>query len=168
MLTVFTWIAWIVLALAALIALAVLISNAYGSFHVRQLSQPITQEQLRHWRKRIVHTSRMVLVAIGGLLLLLLGVVLLITPGPGVPLILAGLALLSTEFVWAQVLMIRLRKTAEQVSDRVGFSDQPLAANAGPFRRFMHWLWKQTMAVIRWTHLDRGWQKISSRFSAGK
>lgn len=163
-----TWIAWIVLALAALIALVVLILNAYGSIHVRQLTRPITPEQRRDWRKRIVHTSRMVLVAIGGLVLLLAGVLLLVTPGPGVPLILAGLALLSTEFVWAQVLLRRFRKTAEQVSGRVGFSDQPLAANAGPFRRFMHWLWRQTTALLRWTGLDRLWRNLSGRFSAGK
>jgi cytochrome bd-type quinol oxidase subunit 1 len=38
----------------------------------------------------------------GGFLLLAAGIALLVLPGPGIPLVLAGLALLSTVFPWAK------------------------------------------------------------------
>jgi hypothetical protein len=44
-----------------------------------------------------------------GFTMLLLGVIMLVTPGPGVPIIIFGLALLAAEFVWAQRLLNRLK-----------------------------------------------------------
>jgi hypothetical protein len=44
-----------------------------------------------------------------GFTLLLLGVIMLITPGPGILFIAFGLALLAAEFVWARRLLNRLK-----------------------------------------------------------
>lgn len=44
-----------------------------------------------------------------GFTMLVLGVVMLATPGPGIPAIIFGLALLAAEFVWAQRLLNRIK-----------------------------------------------------------
>jgi uncharacterized protein (TIGR02611 family) len=44
-----------------------------------------------------------------GFTMLALGVVMLVTPGPGIPVIIFGLALLAAEFVWAQRLLNRIK-----------------------------------------------------------
>lgn len=45
---------------------------------------------------------RRVAAIVGGSVLLAVGLALLVLPGPGIPLIIAGLALLSTQFEWAR------------------------------------------------------------------
>lgn len=52
-----------------------------------------------------------------GFTLLAIGVVLLVTPGPGWLVILAGLALLAAEFVWARRLLDRMKNGAGRVMD---------------------------------------------------
>jgi uncharacterized protein (TIGR02611 family) len=54
---------------------------------------------------RIGRHAWRVVVLVVGLLLIAAGLVMLITPGPGIAAILAGLALLSTEFDWAKRLL---------------------------------------------------------------
>ena len=51
---------------------------------------------------------RRALAIVGGFLLLAAGVLLLILPGPGIPLVVAGLGLLSLEFRWALRLRLSL------------------------------------------------------------
>jgi uncharacterized protein (TIGR02611 family) len=61
------------------------------------------------WLRR----TRMVGVTLLGGTAVLLGIVMLVLPGPGVLVILAGLALLATEYAWARWLLHRAReKTA--------------------------------------------------------
>jgi uncharacterized protein (TIGR02611 family) len=50
------------------------------------------------------HAWRIVVLVVG-LVLIAAGLVMLVTPGPGIAAILAGLALLSTEFDWAKRLL---------------------------------------------------------------
>lgn len=54
-------------------------------------------------------TLRRVGVGVAGGLLIIVGVVLLVLPGPGLLVIAAGLAVLATEFTWASRLLVRLR-----------------------------------------------------------
>ena len=61
------------------------------------------------WLRR----ARTVGVTILGVTAVLLGVLMLVLPGPGLLVILAGLALLATEYAWARWLLHRAReKTA--------------------------------------------------------
>lgn len=53
--------------------------------------------------------KRIVIGVIGGTMLLI-GVVMLVTPGPGIAAIAAGLAILAIEFAWARVWLKRLRR----------------------------------------------------------
>lgn len=49
---------------------------------------------------------------VGGFALLIAGIAMLALPGPGWLTIAAGLALLATEFAWAERLLNRLKHTA--------------------------------------------------------
>jgi len=58
---------------------------------------------------RTVEQVRRVFLIIAGFTLLLAGVVMLVTPGPGMLVIFLGLGLLAAEFVWARRLMDRMK-----------------------------------------------------------
>ncbi|MFQ5670189.1 MAG: TerC/Alx family metal homeostasis membrane protein [Acidobacteriota bacterium] len=60
--------------------------------------------------------ARKMVVLIIGATLLLIGVALLVLPGPGTLIILIGLALLATEFVWARRLLRKLKQTTSSAS----------------------------------------------------
>jgi uncharacterized protein (TIGR02611 family) len=60
--------------------------------------------------------ARRVIVAVIGFTLLALGVVMLVTPGPGMLVIFFALSVLAAEFVWARRLLKRLKKQAADLS----------------------------------------------------
>lgn len=70
----------------------------------------------------IGRNAKRVGVTIAGFLLILAGIVMLITPGPGWAAIFAGLGVLGTEYVWARraldVAKERARRAARRVSLR--------------------------------------------------
>jgi putative transmembrane protein PGPGW len=68
---------------------------------------------------RTVEQVRRLSRIVGGFTLLLIGVVMLITPGPGWLVILLGLGLLAAEFVWARRLMDRIKHGGERVRNVV-------------------------------------------------
>lgn len=57
--------------------------------------------------------------AIAGSAVMLLGIVMLFTPGPGWALIIFGLGLLALEFTWAERLLERVIDQVERASDQV-------------------------------------------------
>jgi hypothetical protein len=67
----------------------------------------------------IKRNGRRVGVAIAGFILILVGAALLVLPGPGWLLIFAGLAVLATEYVWAQRLLNAAKHKAEQAKNKV-------------------------------------------------
>jgi tellurite resistance protein TerC len=54
-----------------------------------------------------------------GFTVLLIGVALLVLPGPAVVVIPTGLAILATEFVWARRLLNRMKQAAGQIRSMV-------------------------------------------------
>jgi len=56
---------------------------------------------------------------VSGFTLLLIGVIMLITPGPGWLTIFLGLSLLAAEFVWARRLMNRIKHEGGRIKDAV-------------------------------------------------
>ena len=60
------------------------------------------------------NTARRIAVLAVGSTVLLLGIVMLVTPGPGLIVIPIGLAILGAEFAWAR---IWLRKVRESISN---------------------------------------------------
>ena len=60
------------------------------------------------WR-RLPHPLRWLTVALIGGTFVVIGIVLLVLPGPGIAFIVLGLAILATEFVWAETLLHRVK-----------------------------------------------------------
>ena len=69
--------------------------------------------------KRAFHltykAARRIVIGLVGLTVLLIGVVMIFTPGPALVVIPVGLAILSIEFAWARVWLRHLR---ESISNR--------------------------------------------------
>jgi uncharacterized protein (TIGR02611 family) len=58
-------------------------------------------------------------ITIAGFLVLLAGAAMLVLPGPGIVVIIAGLAILATEYVWAQRLLRIAKEKANQAKDAI-------------------------------------------------
>src|SRR2546427_5142225 len=55
------------------------------------------------------------------------GVIMLVTPGPGIAAILLGLGLLAAEFVWARRLMDRKKREGDRKSTRLNSSHSQIS-----------------------------------------
>ena len=66
--------------------------------------------------KTVKQAKRLITVVIG-FTIVLVGIIMLVTPGPGLVAIILGLALLGTEFVWAKKLMKRFEHHANNVKN---------------------------------------------------
>ncbi len=68
---------------------------------------------------RTVGQVRRVFLVLAGFTLLILGIIMLVTPGPGMLAIVVGLGLLAAEFVWARRLVHRIRQEGGRWKDVV-------------------------------------------------
>jgi len=77
--------------------------------------------------------KRIVICIVGGTILLL-GVVMMVTPGPGIPAILAGLAILGIEFAWARIWLKKAKAKAQEMARNVMNRNgrEPPPGPAGP------------------------------------
>jgi tellurite resistance protein TerC len=64
------------------------------------------------------HAKRLIKIVVG-FTLLAVGAAMLVLPGPGIVVIMLGLALLAAEFVWARRLLDRMKETARTARDAV-------------------------------------------------
>ena len=67
----------------------------------------------------IARNSKRVGITIAGFVVLLAGAAMLVLPGPGLLVIIGGLAILATEYVWAQRLLRVAKEKATQAKDKV-------------------------------------------------
>jgi uncharacterized protein (TIGR02611 family) len=67
----------------------------------------------------IQRSGKRIAVTVAGFAVLLAGIALLVLPGPGWLLIFIGLAILATEYVWAERLLKTAKRKAEQAKDAV-------------------------------------------------
>src|ERR1700683_4025400 len=81
-----------------------------------------------HMIVRTVEQVRRAFRIVAGFTLLLVGGVMIVTPGPGWLVIFLGLSLLAAEFIWARRLMDRMKREGERVRDVVW----PVAKNVPP------------------------------------
>ena len=83
-------------------------------------------DRLEERRER--HAQRHKLYRIGfgvaAVLVLLAGTILSLplVPGPGLPLVAVGLAMLALEFAWAERLLRRIAHRIDQVEERIGWA----------------------------------------------
>ncbi len=59
--------------------------------------------------------ARRTAIAMAGFTILALGVVMLVTPGPGWLVIVVGLSVLGLEFLWARRMLRRLKRTGSDL-----------------------------------------------------
>lgn len=78
--------------------------------------------------KKTIDLLRKLAIFIVGSAFLLAGVIMLVTPGPGLVAIIAGLLILSVEFEWAERYLHKarkkLRETNQKVRNRVNKENQ--------------------------------------------
>jgi uncharacterized protein (TIGR02611 family) len=76
----------------------------------RRFLDGVKERRERHReRSKVVRAA----VVLAGFVVVLVGVAMLVLPGPGLPVIAAGLAILALEFVWAERV---LERTVDQMS----------------------------------------------------
>jgi uncharacterized protein (TIGR02611 family) len=63
--------------------------------------------------------GRRIAVSVAGFALVALGLVMLVLPGPGILVVIAGLAVLATEYVWAQRALNYAKERASDAKDRL-------------------------------------------------
>jgi tellurite resistance protein TerC len=64
-------------------------------------------------------TARRIVIAVIGTTIVLLGIAMLVLPGPGILTIILGLMLLGVEFAFARRWLARLKTTTKKAADKV-------------------------------------------------
>ena len=72
-----------------------------------------------HWTVHTYKQAKRLVMIVIGFTILLLGIAMLVLPGPGVVTIIGGLAILATEFVWAKRLLQHMKNKANDVKDYI-------------------------------------------------
>lgn len=67
----------------------------------------------------LARSGKRIGVAVVGFALLAAGLVMMVTPGPGLLVVIAGLAVLATEFAWARGLLDKTRHKWHSATDRL-------------------------------------------------
>lgn len=80
--------------------------------------------------------ARRIAIAIVGSTVLLVGVIMLVTPGPALVVIPIGLAILSIEFAWARTWLKRIREriSSTAAATRARRSEERRDRHADPYR----------------------------------
>ena len=73
------------------------------------------KDRVPRWFSSFPSWVRRLIVFVIGSTILIAGLLMLVLPGPGILVIIVGLAILATEFVWAERLLIRARERAARV-----------------------------------------------------
>lgn len=92
---------WSLVIVATLLAGALIASGLMDPGEVPVLVSPL-EEELDEWAVVTVKQARRIVILILGSSIMLVGGVMIFTPGPALVVIPTGLAILSTEFVWAR------------------------------------------------------------------
>ena len=111
-----TWI-WTGLLVFVVIALAL------GVFH-RKARKGLTGLAVLTYKN-----ARRVVILLLGSSVLLVGVAMIILPGPAILVIPAGLAILATEFAWARDLLRRMKDKARDLSGAANVPKRPDGEN---------------------------------------
>ena len=86
------------------------------------------KDRVRRWLAPLPPTVRRILILLIGSTVVAFGVLLLVLPGPGILVIIVGLAILATEFAWAEALLVRARERAARVVKKFGKSNDRRAS----------------------------------------
>lgn len=106
-----------------------------------------------------VAVAKRLAAEIGGYLLLILGVAALFLPGPGLLLTVAGLALLSTQYKWAERLLHPIKERAFRLAAR-GVQTWPRVVTSvlgGLILVAVGILWGMDFRAPSWWPIDQKW-----------
>jgi hypothetical protein len=83
--------------------------------------------RLRAWLRRTItyRWARRIVVAVIGGTILLIGIAMVVLPGPAIVVVPLGLGVLGLEFAWARHWLRKLRATATEVVNRVRGRSKP-------------------------------------------
>ena len=87
-----------------------------------RLGSPVAPAELEALGRLTLRTAKRVVVLVIGGTVLLVGVAMLVLPGPGLVVAPAGLAILATEFVWAKRLLGKVKNSATHAASAVSNS----------------------------------------------
>jgi uncharacterized protein (TIGR02611 family) len=87
--------------------------------HARRWHDHPTVVPFKILARFIGRNGKRVAVTIAGFAVVLAGLAMLVLPGPGIVVIIAGLAILATEYVWAQRLLKIAKEKANQAKDAI-------------------------------------------------
>ena len=79
----------------------------------------ILKDRFGRWFSALPSAVRRIIVFLIGSTVLLAGVLMLVLPGPGIVVIIVGLAILATEFVWANRLLGHARERAARLAQKL-------------------------------------------------
>jgi tellurite resistance protein TerC len=65
---------------------------------------------VKHFIIRTYGQARRLIIVVAGFTVLIVGVAMIVLPGPAVVVIPLGLAILATEFIWARTLLTKLKE----------------------------------------------------------
>jgi uncharacterized protein (TIGR02611 family) len=102
-----------------------------GAWWTNQRATLDAVADLRQVVQFITRNSKRTAVMVVGMLLLVAGVALLVLPGPGLLLIAAGLAVLGTEFVWAERALDTAKRGATGAGQLVGRKVRRVSRGSG-------------------------------------
>ena len=71
-----------------------------------------------NFNQMIHHTKRMIILVVG-LTILIIGVAMIVLPGPAIIVIPIALAILATEFVWAKIILQRTKERLRLIKRRI-------------------------------------------------
>jgi uncharacterized protein (TIGR02611 family) len=69
--------------------------------------------------KIVFRQTKRVVIAVVGTTVILIGLAFFVLPGPGLLIVIVGLAVLATEFAWAQGLLHKAREQYDRAKDKI-------------------------------------------------
>ena len=84
----------------------------------------LAEERARRWYELgrspnvIIRQAYRLIVLVVGVTVVAAGVAMFVLPGPGILVVISGLAILATEFVWARLLLQRAKGYAEKAKEK--------------------------------------------------
>ena len=107
----------VILALAAVAVGMVLIAGATTSSQAWDEASRLARLTLKQ--------ARRIVILVLGVTLLIVGIIMIVAPGPAILVIPLGLAVLASEFVWARRLLVRYKAYADGVVRKAPWLPKP-------------------------------------------
>ena len=79
---------------------------------------------MKHFIIRTYGQAKRLIIIVAGFTVLIIGVAMIVLPGPAVVVIPLGLAILATEFIWARTLLTKVKERVLRMRKLNGVGEQ--------------------------------------------